>query len=111
MRLKPGKAKFVRPSDQGLKNVSTDVPKFLQILARKKHRAPFYIPIRYKKLPRGIYIFKAKKIRRVQILDAKTKSISRNRWMTRSIGTIDQRLVEKEWTKAVEFQINRNKIL
>ena len=111
MRLKPGRARLARPSDQGLRDVSSDVPIFLQILNRKKHRALFYIPVRYKKLPRGIYIFKAKKIRRVQILDAKTKSISRNRWMTRSIRKIDQRLVEKDWTKAVEFQISRNKIL
>lgn len=110
-RLKSGKARFVRPSDQGLKNVSSDVPVFLQILDRNKHRAPFYIPVRYKRLQRGIYIFKAKKIRRVQILDAKGKSISRNRWMTRSISKINQPLVEREWTKAMEFQVSRNKAL
>jgi hypothetical protein len=111
MRLKTGRAKFVRPSDQGLKNVSLDIPVFLKILERKKHRAPFYIPVRYKKLARGIYIFKAKKVKRVQILDAKIKSISRNRWMTRSLRKINQPLIEREWTKAMEFQVSRNKAL
>jgi hypothetical protein len=111
MRLKPGRARFVRPSDEGLRNVSTDIPGFLKILERKKHRAPFYIPVRYKKLVRGIYIFRAKRVRRVQTLDARAKSISRNRWMTRSLRKINQPLVQREWNKAMTFQVERNKLL
>lgn len=117
-RMKPGRKKSLRPSDVGLNNTSSDIPAFLNILSRKKNfRESFYIPARYKKLQRGIYIFKGRttkisfivegrirtynrrKILRVQNLNPKDTQPEINRWMTRSISVIRQQDVQVEFNK------------
>lgn len=112
-RFKSGKKKFVRPSDFGLRDnvTSNDIVVFLHMLARRKHRQPFYIPVKYKKLKRGVYIFRAKKIRTLHILDAKPDKIKQNKWMTRSIKIIDQAFVEKRWKENFGFLLNKSKHL
>lgn len=103
-RFKPGKSRSTRPSDFGLSDTSgASVPIFLQILNRKKHRQMFYIPIRYKRLQRGIYIFRAKKIRRVHNLEPDNPQPKKNPWMTRVVNQINQPVVEQEWQRSVKF--------
>lgn len=107
-RLKPGSKRSIRPSDLGLSNTeSSSIPVFLQILSRKKYRQPWFIPIRYKRLQRGIYIFRANKIRRIQNLDPANPQPKRNRWMTRTVSRINQRLVEEEWGKSIRFHAGK----
>jgi hypothetical protein len=107
-RLKPGKKRSIRPSDLGFNNAqSSSIAPFLQILDRRKYRQAFFIPIRYKRLQRGIYIFRAKKIRRIQNLDPADPQPKRNRWMTKSVNQINQPLVEREWEKTVRFVVGK----
>lgn len=112
-RLKTGIKKAVRPSDVGLKdNVSfPDIPGFLQILDRKKFRQPFYLPIAYKRLQKGIYIFRAGKIKRVQNLNPKNKPLKSNKWMTRSEGNIDRIMVVNAWKKSAIHFFKKQRIL
>ena len=112
-RLKTGIKKAVRPSDVGLRdNVAfPDIPGFLQILSRKKFRQPFYLPIAYKRLQRGIYIFRAGKIRRVQNLNPKNKPLKSNKWMTRTEGYIDRPMVVKTWDDTIIRVFKNHKTL
>ena len=48
-RLKPGKKKFIRPTDMKLKNRPKHMRYFLLRLARKRYKQPFYLPIQYKR--------------------------------------------------------------
>lgn len=110
-RLKPGKKRSIRPSDLGLSNTqSSSIAPFLQILDRRKYRQAFFIPIRYKRLQRGIYIFRAKKIRRIQNFEPDNPQPKRNRWMTKSVNQITQPMVEQEWEKTVRFVMGKVKI-
>jgi hypothetical protein len=100
-RLKPGRGRFARPSDFELKD--GDIPAFLQILSRKKYRQPYYIPVKYQRLRRGIYIFRAKKIRLLQNLDPDNPQPKRNPAMSRAVKRLDQSAVNREWQKTVKF--------
>ncbi len=103
-RLKPGKKRFIRPSDFPKLNhpASSNIVPFLQILDRRKYRQPFFIPIRYKRLQRGIYIFRARKIRRIHNLNPANPQPERNRWMTESVNKINQQLIDLAWQEELE---------
>ncbi len=111
-RLKPGKKRSIRPSDFKLNHpASSNIVPFLQILDRKKYRQPFFIPVRYKRLQRGIYIFRAKKIRRVQNLEPDNPQPKRNRWMTRSVNQITLQLIEEAWREELARNVEKNVVL
>jgi len=107
-RLKPS-AKFIRPADVKLNR--TQIVPFLQILDRRRYRQPFLIPTRYKRLQRGIYIFLAKKIKRIQNFDPKNVQPKRDAWMSRAVGQINQSVTTEEYHRALKFSIQKNAML
>ena len=112
-RLKRGSKKALRPSDLGLRDSVSfpDIPAFLQILNRKRFRLPFYLPVAYKKLQRGIYIFRANKIRRIQNLNPENKPLISNKWMTRTTANVDMAMVVHEWRRSAAHFLKKQKIL
>ena len=116
-RLKRGSKKAARPSDFGLSNSGRGVVAFLEILSRKDFREWFYIPFKFKKLDRGLYIFRGrkrtinivrnnksrkvvrKKIAKIQNLNPKNTQPKRNRWMTNSLRQITNAFVQSEFIK------------
>lgn len=110
-RFKSGSKRAIRPSDLGFDNTrSSSVVPFLQILDRRKYRQPWFLPVAYKRMQRGIYIFRAKKIRRVQDLNPSDPQPKKNPWMTRAIKSINQAAVEKEWQKALDFSLSKMRL-
>jgi len=104
-RLKPG-AKFIRPDDMKLNR--TQIVPFLQILNKRRYKSPFYIPIRYKRMQRGIYVFIRQKIRRVQTFDPKNIQPRRDEWMSRAVGQLTPQIIDDEYKKAMEFSIGKS---
>jgi hypothetical protein len=104
-RLKPS-AKFIRPVDVKLNR--TQIVPFLQILDARRYKQPFYIPIRYKRMQRGIYVFIRRKIRRVQTFDPKNVQPKRDEWMSRAVGQLTPQIVNDEYKAAMEFSIRKS---
>lgn len=103
VRLKPG-AKFIRPADVRLNN--NQIVPFLQILDRRKYRQPFFIPTRYKRLQRGLYIFVSRKIRRVQNLDPANVQPARDEWMSRAVGRLEGKVLDA-YVEGLKFAYNK----
>lgn len=112
LRLKKGNKRAIRPSDVGLKNDISfpDVPGFLQILDRRREKQPWYLPVGYKRLQRGIYIFLRGKIRRVHNLEPEDTQPERDRWMTRSVARIDQKFLSEQFNETLAFILKRQGI-
>lgn len=112
-RLKKGSKKAIRPSDVKLRDDVSfpDIPGFLQILNRKRFRQPFFIPIAYKRLQKGIYIFRANKIKRVQNLNPANKRLKQNKWVTRTIKHVTQSKIADAFWKSANHFINKEKAL
>jgi hypothetical protein len=109
-RLKPGRKKAVRPSDivsPLIKSKKRKTLVFLQMLDRIKWRQPFYIPVRYKRLQRGIYIFRKNKIRRVQDFDTGHQPIEKNPWMSRSVKRIIKKSVADAWRDSIIHNLKK----
>jgi len=101
--------KFIRPSDFKLKK--TDIVPFLQILDGKKWRHPYFVPTRYKRMQRGVYIFVARKIRRIQNLEPDDVQPKRDEWMSRSVGHINDDMLNEEYKKAMRISLQKNRTL
>ena len=101
-RMKPG-VRFIRPGDhRSLSNSRPrDIVIFLQILKRRKFQEPFFIPIQYKKMQKGMYIFLKDKIVRVQGFDP--KDTIQNAWMTRVNAGMTQADMSKAFRKSLKF--------
>ena len=111
LRLKQGNKRAVRPSDLNFDNSnSAHIAPFLQMLDRRREKQPFYIPVAYKRLQRGIYIFLRGKIRRVQNLEPKDTQPDRDRWMTRSVARIDQKFLSEQFNKTLAFILKQQGI-
>ena len=101
-RLKPGN-KFIRPKDLKLDKLGNNkIPAFLDRLDRVSYKQPFFIPVRYKRLQRGIYLFVNKKIRRLQSFDPKKVQPKKDEWMTRAVGSLGENLVDA-YKEGLEF--------
>jgi len=111
-RLKPS-AKFIKPADVGLSN--NQIVAFLQTLNRKKYRQPFFLPVRYKRLQRGLYLFKGRfpknKIVRVQSFDPKNVQPVKEPWMSRAVGMITPAVANEEFHKAMDMSIRKSGML
>lgn len=107
-RFKPAK-RFVRPSTDPFRkkgrrlsnNSGRDIAIFLQILRRNKYRQPFFLPIKYKRLEKGLYIFKKKRLQLVQGLDP--DPTKRNTWMTRVVKNLTAADIHADWNKSLRF--------
>jgi len=109
-RFKPGAKKALRPRDIVSPLINSEKRKtivFLQMLNRLKWRQPFYIPTRYKRLQRGIYIFKKNKIRRVQDLETDNQPIEKNPWMSRSVKRVIQKTVADAWRDSIIHNLKK----
>lgn len=92
---------FIRPSNRkGLSdNSGRDVMIFLQILKRRKYKPPFFIPISYKRLQKGFYIFVRGKLKRAQGFNP--QDTQRNAWMTRAVNSLSNKDMNDDFQEAL----------
>lgn len=72
---------------------------FLQMMIKEKKT--FVMPRKYKGLKRGVYFATAKKLRRVQTFG--NRKVRKNQWMNRANQKIDQREIERNWEKTLNY--------
>jgi len=98
-RLKPG-AKVLKPQDRKLK--ANQIIPFLQIISREKYRKPFLLPKAHKKLQKGIFNLKGRRIQRLHALKAKQPKT--NRWHSNAVDRyLSRRRLRLEWQKSMNW--------
>lgn len=74
---------------------------FIQIMSRRPNK-PFVMRRKYKKMRRGVYVFKRKRLLQLQAFDA--MKVKRKPWMKPARAEVIQRSnVRAAWAKAIKF--------
>ena len=101
-RLKPGNT-FVTASDVPInaRDERNRIRIFIQIMSRRNNE-PFILRKRYKRMKKGVYVFKAGKLKQLQ--QFKPLKVKRKPWMAPTRKQVVTRAnIRNQWAKSIRF--------
>ena len=108
-RMKPG-ASFITESDADIKGNQEKVPGLIRYVKRNHKNKPFLITRKYKRIKKGLYIFKKNKMMILQNFEAKRRTPKHNPWMENARNRFFRGTdIQSEWMKAITFITNKKK--
>lgn len=101
-RMKPGN-NFIDVGDFKLPDGKQKMPAFFAKIKRKHKNKPFVIKRKYKTMPKGLYVYKRRKIQKLQDFNPKTKIIKKNPWLRRARRNFfANNSIEKLWEESIK---------
>ena len=87
-----------------LRDESKRVGIFIKEVIKRNYREPFILTKRYRKMKRGVYIYRSKRILRLQNFESENTQPKRIKWMTIARNNYFRSIdIRKEWAKSINI--------
>lgn len=100
-RMKPGR-NFINRGDYDLPRGGDEMKVYFIKVRTQNPNKPFIVKKRYKRVKKGLYIFKRGKMRMLQNFEASPRATKVNPWMRRARANFNKQMdIGKEWEKSL----------